>query len=113
MCRNQAAYRIILGWCKLNTYGGHGGSHVIGICDALIYHSAYGGSIDIGTVVAETQQDTSRTGDCPLRRRRRTFFLYLDPFLYSLMVTPYFALNCSAAQLMLLNPLSKIISETL
>ena len=20
MCRNQAAYRIILGWCKLNTY---------------------------------------------------------------------------------------------
>lgn len=36
MCRNQAAYRIILGWCKLNTYGRHGRAHVVGVGDALV-----------------------------------------------------------------------------
>ena len=55
MCRNQAAYRIILGWCKLNTYGGHGSAHVIYVADAPVYDLAAGdvGDIRSGAVVRQ------------------------------------------------------------
>ena len=66
MCRNQAAYRIILGWCKLNTYGGHGGTHVIGVSHAPVHDFAAGDMGDIGAGTVIGQNGAAGGGGGPL-----------------------------------------------
>ena len=68
MCRNQAAYRIILGWCKLNTYGSHGGAHIVGVGDALIHDLAAGDVGDIGPGAVLRQNGAPGGGGGPLGR---------------------------------------------
>ena len=68
MCRNQAAYRIILGWCKLNTYGSHGCAHIVHVADAPVHDLAAGDVGDIGAGAVVRQDGAAGGGGGPLGR---------------------------------------------
>ena len=70
MCRNQAAYRIILGWCKLNTYGSHGCAHIIGVLDAVVLNFSDGRGLDARPMAAFSHDAAAGARHGPLGRRR-------------------------------------------
>ena len=49
--------------------GGHGGSHIVCILDALVYDLAGGDVGNPGTLTLPTQDDAPGAGDCPLGGR--------------------------------------------